>query len=411
MNQDWEKIGKDIRQIVDDAVNSQNFSEMNQSIVNTINDAVGSIQRGMRTAGKTVNKTAEQKWEKFSANFQNVLERRQAQNEDKKDLPVDWTRRDLFKKNTSVKAGGLALTICGCVFNIGLSLAVVILLLVSVFLGQFPIGIKIALSILLPFLTGSAVMTWRGSSMMSSVKRYRNYILALQGKTYCNLKDLAARNKKSVSFTVKDIRKMIDKGWFRQGHLNQDNTCLIVSDKTYQEYENIQRQRIEQQKQEEERRLQNSVRTTEYHREDRFHKVINEGEEYIRKIRECSGVISGEEISKKISHMEVLIQKIFERVRENPDSLEDIGKLMEYYLPTTVKLLEAYQQLCSQPVQGENIRSSRLEIEQTLDTLNDAFEKLLDSLFEDVAWDISSDISVLQTMLVQEGLVPWHTED
>ena len=100
----------------------------------------------------------------------------------------------------------------------------------------------------------------------------------------------------------------------------------------------------------------------------------------------------------------MLIQKIFDRVKEDPDSLEDIQKLMDYYLPTTVKLLEAYQQLDNQPVQGENIRSSKLEIEKTLDTLNIAFEKLLDSLFEDVAWDVSSDISVLHTMLAQEGL-------
>jgi hypothetical protein len=33
-----------------------------------------------------------------------------------------------------------------------------------------------------------------------------------------------------------------------------------------------------------------------------------------------------------------------------------------------------------------------------------AFEKLLDSMFEDTAWDISSDISVMKTMMQQEGL-------
>ena len=103
--------------------------------------------------------------------------------------------------------------------------------------------------------------------------------------------------------------------------------------------------------------------------------------------------------------MEMLIQKIFDRVSQDPNSLDDISRLLEYYLPTTVKLLEAYQQLDSQPVQGENIYSSKIEIEQTLDTLNDAFERLLDSLFEEVAWDVSSDISVLHTMLAQEGLV------
>ena len=77
---------------------------------------------------------------------------------------------------------------------------------------------------------------------------------------------------------------------------------------------------------------------------------------------------------------------------------------MEYYLPTTIKLLDAYEQLDSQPVQGENIISSKREIEKTIDTLNTAFEKLLDDLFQDTAWDVSSDISVLQMMLAREGL-------
>ena len=81
--------------------------------------------------------------------------------------------------------------------------------------------------------------------------------------------------------------------------------------------------------------------------------------------------------------------------------------MMEYYLPTTIKLLQAYQDLDAQPVQGENIISSKKEIEKTLDTLNRAFEKLLDDLFQETAWDVSTDISVLHTMLAQEGL----TED
>ena len=48
--------------------------------------------------------------------------------------------------------------------------------------------------------------------------------------------------------------------------------------------------------------------------------------------------------------------------------------------------------------------STKKEIEATLDTLNTAFENFLDSFFEEKAWDISSDITVLQTMLAQEGL-------
>ena len=122
------------------------------------------------------------------------------------------------------------------------------------------------------------------------------------------------------------------------------------------------------------------------------------------KIRQSNDAIPGEEISAKISRMELLVQKIFERAKEHPEVIPDLKRLMNYYLPVTVKLLDAYEDMDRQPVQGENIRSSQKEIEDTLDTLNSAFEKLLDSVFKDVAWDVSSDISVLNTVLAQEGL-------
>ena len=108
-----------------------------------------------------------------------------------------------------------------------------------------------------------------------------------------------------------------------------------------------------------------------------------------------------------IVRMEMLVDRIFDRVEQKPDTVSDIRKLMDYYLPMTMKLLQAYEDLDAQPVQGENIISSKIEIEKTIDTLNVAFEKLLDDLFQDTAWDVSSDISVLNTMLAQEGL----TED
>ena len=105
--------------------------------------------------------------------------------------------------------------------------------------------------------------------------------------------------------------------------------------------------------------------------------------------------------------MELIVQKIFERAGEHPEVIPDLKKLMDYYLPMTVKLLDAYEDMDGQPVQGENITASKKEIEETIDTLNIAFEKLLDSIFRDTAWDVSTDISVLHTVLAQEGL----TED
>ena len=117
-------------------------------------------------------------------------------------------------------------------------------------------------------------------------------------------------------------------------------------------------------------------------------KVIEAGDEYVRKIREANDAIPGDEISAKIYRMETLVDRIFDRVEQKPDTVEDIRKLMEYYLPTTIKLLEAYEELDAQPVQGENIISSKQEIEKTMDTLNAAFEKLLDDLVQDTAREL-----------------------
>ena len=179
----------------------------------------------------------------------------------------------------------------------------------------------------------------------------------------------------------------------------------MVSDKAYRQYTDL----MDQMKKEKAEREEAAARQQQEYSKlsPEVQKILKAGDDYVRKIREANDAIPGEEISAKMSRMEMLVDRIFDRVEENPESVDDIRKLMEYYLPTTIKLLEAYEDLDAQPVQGENIISSKKEIEKTIDTLNTAFEKLLDDLFRDTAWDVSSDISVLHTMLAQEGL----TED
>ena len=98
------------------------------------------------------------------------------------------------------------------------------------------------------------------------------------------------------------------------------------------------------------------------------------------------------------------MQRIFDEVKRHPEVAGALHKMMEYYLPMTEKLLDSYRELDAQPVAGDNVIKTKKEIEDAVDSLNVAFEKLLDSLFADRAWDISSDISVLNTMLAQEGL-------
>ena len=105
--------------------------------------------------------------------------------------------------------------------------------------------------------------------------------------------------------------------------------------------------------------------------------------------------------------METIVRRIFDEVRERPELAGSLNLFMDYYLPTTTKLINAYVEMDRNPVQGDNIKSAKREIENSLDTICDAFEKLLDSFFRDTAMDVSSDISVMKMMMQQEGL----TED
>ena len=194
---------------------------------------------------------------------------------------------------------------------------------------------------------------------------------------------------------------MLARGWFLEGHLDDKETCLMISHEAYGQYMNaVKNARMR----EEEKKQQKAAEAAETGLSAEARAVIDKGQEYIREIRRCNDEIPGEEISDKIYRMEMLVKRIFEQAEAHPENISDLRKLMEYYLPMTIKLLNAYEELDRQPVQGDNIETSKKEIEGTLDTLNAAFAKLLDNLFQDTAWDVSSDISVLEAMLAQEGL-------
>ena len=125
---------------------------------------------------------------------------------------------------------------------------------------------------------------------------------------------------------------------------------------------------------------------------------------YITEIRDANGRIADEEISGKIDRIENITAKIFAIVRKKPEREGEIRKFMNYYLPTTLKLLDSYALLEEQGIEGENISASKKQISEILDTLIKSYEKQLDQLFTASAMDISSDIQVMETMLSSDGL-------
>lgn len=446
-NRDWERFGEEIRRSVQDAVDSQDFSRLNQTITDTVNGAADCFAESMRNVGETVNQNIraqqerntyrrqsrnnkyyypgsensysyqdngnayrygngnkEYQYQYGNGTYQNAAGAdafhrgavRGYTTGTEKQVPA------LYASSVPAKVGGMTMSLVGYITGGVSALVLVIVLLVMIISGDFQTGGWITAMIFAILAGGFGILAGVGTKMLGNVKRFRSYIQTLGGREYCNIKELAENLGKSPKFIIKDLEKMIAKGWFKQGHLDTQRTCLMVSHDAYKQYTALVDQMEQQKRDEQTARERAEAENAGLSPEVR--EVVKAGEEYIRKIRECNDAIPGEEISAKISRMEMLIDRIFDRVEQNPECVSDMHRMMNYYLPTTVKLLEAYEELDAQPVQGENILSSKREIEKTLDTLNVAFEKLLDDLFQDTAWDVSSDISVLHTMLAQEGL-------
>lgn len=134
-------------------------------------------------------------------------------------------------------------------------------------------------------------------------------------------------------------------------------------------------------------------------------KMIADGRVLLDKINALSTALIGTPIQKQVARLEEVTVHIFEYIEENPRQAGQVRKFLNYFLPTTVKLLTAYQSFLQQPVQGENIQSSVCRIEEMIDSIVRAFEKQMDSLFMNQALDISADITVLEGMLSMEGLL------
>lgn len=388
-NQDWDDLGRNIQDIVDRAIKSQDYQKLNQTITQVVDRAVDIGGEAVRKAVDGVSRVpGAESAAGQEAKRPTVVER--------KNLPV------LYGSTGSKTAVGILKTAGGgllsCVMFLIL-LARALWHLVAPETGMMSVGMVLTL-------TGFVAGVWllgSGIRTLGWVSRFKTYRKTLGEKTHCTLERLARSVGKSVKYVRRELRQMIDQGLFLEGHMDKEETCLITSDETYRHYEESRLQLEERQRQEAAAKAQELSAS----QDPRVQEVLDRGNAFISQIRRCNDAIPGEEISGKISRMETIVRRIFERAEAHPEIVPDLKKLMDYYLPMTVKLLNAYADMDAQPIQGETIQASKREIEASLDTLNLAFEKLLDDLFKDTAMDVSSDISVLNTLLAQEGL----TED
>lgn len=132
--------------------------------------------------------------------------------------------------------------------------------------------------------------------------------------------------------------------------------------------------------------------------------LISERDKAVSEMRRLNDAIKDETISAQIDRLETTTGKIVDAVVAEPSKQPQIRKFMNYYLPTTLKLLNAYDRMDSTGVSGTNIDGTKGKIEDMLETICTAFDKQLDSLYGAEALDISTDITVMEQMLAREGL-------
>lgn len=392
---DWDDLGRSIQEAVDKAIGSRNFEKLNQ----TISDLAGrAADAGAEAVRRGVENASRAKYEFKIA----------------KPNPPQPKPQKVQLPNVYAKTGGLTawavvrISVGGIVAAILLFVLLTRLLALAIW-GAPLLGIGSA--VMAAVFVGFTGLMGSGISDLRKLGRFNSYRRALGANTQIALEKLARSVGKPEKFVRREVKRMIGRGLFLEGHLNKEETFLLTTNETYHNFERSRLELEERKRQEAEEqkllaareaaRLEQKAASA---RDAQVQEVLDRGNAFIAQIRSCNDAIPGEEISGKISRMELIVQKIFQRAEQHPEIVPDLKKLMDYYLPMTVKLLTAYADMDAQPVQGETIQASKREIEDTLDTLNLAFEKLLDSVFKDTALDVSSDISVLNTLLAREGL-------
>ncbi len=242
-----------------------------------------------------------------------------------------------------------------------------------------------------------------GSGKSERIKRFKKYVRCLDGKAYCRIDKLSESVNKDNKFVVKDLKKMMELDMFKKGHIDEEETYFILSDKIYNDYVMMQESYKKRKEEEEQKKKEQSIEKDNTE-ESKYDNTIKRGEEYISQIQDANNYIKDENMSLKLTKLEEILREIFKNIKENPENISYVRKTIEHYLPMTIKLVNSYIELSNQSIQGENIKNAKKEIEESIDLINKAFEALLNDLFEEVAMDISTDISALKTLFTQDGL-------
>ena len=233
---------------------------------------------------------------------------------------------------------------------------------------SFPLGL----------LGAGLVLLVCGTQRNKKAKRFRKYLALIGKRESISIGSLAQAMPVSYHTACNDIQEMLDEGYIPTGYLDMASGRLILSDEGLQD---------EPEKEKEEQPA-----------------PPEDDDAILQEIRQVNDAIEDPEMSEKIDRIGEITGKILDYQRKNPNKDSQLRSFLNYYLPTTLKILKAYAQMEAQGIEGQNISAAKERIEGMMDKVVEGFEKQLDKLFQDDAMDITTDVEVLERMLDKDGL-------
>lgn len=239
---------------------------------------------------------------------------------------------------------------------------------------------------LIGMLIGGIVMLVAGFSMDKAMKRYSRYLTVMGERAAMDVGELSRTLGFPEDQVTKDLQKMIDRGYFGgRAYLNVELGYLFRSGEADAEFQ---------------RQMQAAAEQASQNRKTEAGQTADAGYAgMLRKIHQANMAIPDPVLSAKVDRLEAVTAKIFQAVEQDPKKRDKIDKFLNYYLPTTQKLLDSYVQFESAGVEGENLRQAKSRIESTMDAIVAGFEHQLDALYQADAMDVTTDIDVMESML------------
>ncbi len=225
------------------------------------------------------------------------------------------------------------------------------------------------------FLGGGIGMLFAANEIRKKLKRYRKYAAIIGNSDSMSVTTIASKIPTTYDKACKDLEDMIAEGYFGSG------AYLDVAAGRFMRSANAE---------------------VPEEQPETVEEFTGNYKETIDHIKELNSQIKDEKTSGQIAKIEELTTKIFKVLEEKPEKKSILRTFLNYYLPTTLKLLDDYRRLESQGVTSPTVKKAKTDIENILDTLLLAYEQQLDAMFEEDVLDISSEISALESMMAQD---------